>query len=209
MKADAKALHQAVKNASLFAKKGGWADAVMVEHHVGGGLSFVSCDDYVGIDSRVDIGTERQLHEGLFYLSPQSIKDLEKWLRDVDGDCWVTTGDNQFHVDIGKPDEVLHLDVIECPSEDWWNMFDYVMQNTFVTPRSQQTFEISPDRLTQLSRLEPKGEYPLSLGHCVVGEDERRCVAFRYGPDTLGMIMPLDREALKKAYGDKLKEVVW
>lgn len=199
MKVDAKALHQAVKNVSLFAKKGGWADAVKVEtqkHE----LAFTSCDDYVGVTSRVTYSGAK-VPPGEFFISPQSVKDLEKCLRNQDGELEANLGIHNFTI---TEEEFVAID---CPDPEWWGMFDYVMDHVYAFPQEVSVFEISGDRLTQMSRLEPKGEYPVAFGHCDV--DGRGCVAFKYGPDTYGMIMPLDREALRKAYGDKFKEVVF
>lgn len=213
MKVDAKALHQAVKNASLFAKKSGWADAVKVTADFQAlRLSITTCDDHVGITSSLSYAGAIS---GEFFISPQSLKDLEKYLRDKAGELPIRVNDSGdmgdhgrvFHIEVGEAEDVCVSPITDCPDPEWWGMFTFVMDHAYAFPEQRGTWEISPDRLTQLSRLEPKGEYPLSLGHCDVRG--RACVAFMYGPSTFGMIMPLDREALKKAYGDKLKEVVW
>lgn len=201
MKVDALQLWQAVKNVSLFTKKGGWAEAVEVHHHYDGYLRFRTSDDFVGIQSTVQVGTKSQLQD--FHLSPQDFKELEKSLRAVKGEVEVFLIENQLHID----PLITSFQTIECPDLDWWPMFTYVMDHTFVFPEARTTFDIGGDRMTQLSRLEPKSDYPVSFGHCSVGD--KKTTAFRYGPTTTGMIMDLDREKLAEVYGDRLGDVVW
>ncbi len=215
VKIDAKALWRAVKNATLFAKKGGWADAVEFYHDTTGFLRIRTSDDYVGIDSRVPFVADRLLFHGTLFISPESLKLLEKFLRDRDEELSIRLnhsgdlgdGESVTSFEIGEGDDCWFTIPMDCPDEGWWSMFDYVMDHTFAFPESRITFEISPDRMTQLSRLEPKSEYPISFGHCSVSG--KNTTAFRYGPMTTGMIMDLDRKALEEVYKDKIGDVLW
>lgn len=202
MKIDAQLLWQAVKNVSVFSRKDGWAGGVHVERHHDGTLRFRTSDDFVGIESRIHVGTESQVQP--FYLYHESVKELEKSLRDKKG---------ELHISIGGADGVLTVGsefstkTMGCPDEGWWNMFTYVMDHVYAFPQSAHDWSLDPQRLSKMNLLEPKAEYPLSLGHCDLGGDQY--IAFKYGPSTHGMIKPLNREKLKEAYGDKLSEVVW
>lgn len=202
MKVDAKQLWQAVKNVSIYSRKDGWAGAVEVSVYFGGEISFRTSDDFVGIDSRVR-ATEDIPDGERFYLSHESVKDLEKCLRDKTG---------EVELSVSGPDGVLVVGEFStkpfgCPNEDWWDMFTYVMDHANAFPSSEAvSWALDPARLSKFNLLEPKAEFPLALSNCYVDSDS--FVAFKYGPNTFGMIKPLERDALEKVYDD-ISEVLW
>lgn len=56
-----------------------------------------------------------------------------------------------------------------------WKTVDEDSWNT------KSMFEVSPARLARLARLRPTGQYPLSFAF------EKEMLAFKYGPDTIGV----------------------
>lgn len=205
MRVDAVELWSAVKNVSVYSKKDGWAQTVKVHHHVNGNLLFRTSDDYIGIESGVSAGTEVQVPD--FYLSHDSIKELEKWLRAQKGELLFQVYKERLVVD-SEDGPLVEAGILDCPDRDWWEMFGYIMGMAFSAPHddSDGPFEVDPTRLSKLNLLEPKTKYPLSWKRASDGG--KGVVAFKYGPSTYGVVMPLDREKLEEVYPN-LDEVVW
>lgn len=214
MRVDAKLLWQAVKNVAVYSRKDGWAGAVKVEITTNT-LRFTTSDDFVGITSLVIMIAEGLGQQTEFYLSHDSIKELEKWLRDLTGEVGVRVNDSgdmgpehervvQFEV--SDDDKCFVGPIIDCPANDWWEMFTYVMDHVNAFPEPSAPWALDPARLSKMNLLEPKAEFPLALSNCQINEN--KFVAFKYGPNTFGMIKPLEREALEKVYDD-ISEVLW
>lgn len=216
MRVDSSLLWQAVKNVSTFSRKDGWAGGVRVESTVSGNLTLTTSDDFVGIKAVVTLLEYEGLQE--FYLSHESIRELEKWLRDRNEEieCMLTedpTDRKVFQLDAVSAEELhpesLHwAEVIDCPSEEWWSMFEYILHEASLRQHTPgPSWEIDPARLSKLSLLEPKAKFPVSWKSVVI--DNRQIEAFKYGPDTYGVIMTLNREELEKVYKDRISEVLW
>lgn len=210
MKIDAQALWRAVKNVSLFSREKGWAQATKFSSNPATArLELTTSDDFVGIRSQVDwSGIEVP---DSFYLSHKDLKELEKFLREKSGEVELHLFADEQTMELRMEEvAVYYVDLKECPDQEWWEMFEEVM--LYTNPDQRDTamefgFALDPARLSKMNLLEPKGEYPLALNFREVHGN--RFVAFKYGPNTAGMISPLRREALEEAYGDKIGEVLW
>ncbi len=215
MKVDAKELWQSIKNVSIFSREKGWAGgATKFSTNALRELSLATSDDFVGIRSKVELNDLGGREE--FYLSHKSLKELEKWLRDKDGEVEVKMALEEcigfyFEGDTGHtpPDSWREIDTIECPDPEWWGMFDNLMMDAGKHVENLPPWAFDPARLSKMNLLEPKAEYPLALAGCIIEGYGDYFVAFKYGPNTQGVLSPLRMDALKEAYGDKIDEVVW
>jgi hypothetical protein len=189
MKVDAQQLWQAVKNATLFTRErtsdgktlnGGEAMFQIQPGRVDvvGALNFISVMTSVATDT-----TDREK----IFIPAKDLKELERELREREG---------ELELDLSMGTEDAH-------DPEFWDELGKVSYSIGAHPAKVSAFETNPELLTQMGRLEPKGEYPLSwMGFRHEGD---LCVAFRYGPRTYGILVPLDREALVEAgHGDHL-----
>lgn len=177
-------LWEALKNASLFCREKTWNGGECRLRATGDGWLEVSAsDDFVGVVTQVPFDPEekwdrfitaRQLRGG------RDISGLEKRVGEsVEG-----------YISL---DELLTDATTEPTEPEWWKQFDQILRDA--TKEPIKTLEVNPARLTMLSRLEPKGEFCLSITGASY-EDENLWL-FAYGPDTMGVIVPLNREDLK------------
>lgn len=184
MKIDAQLLWQAVKNASLFCRDKTWNGGEAMLDLERGVLSVISSNDFVTVISQVpDIV---HVGEGSGFINTKDLKAIEKDLRDQ-------TGEIEFE---------LFTNAAKEPQ--WWkDLFSLVMPALGRTPKNVGPWELNPEHLTLLSRLEPKGQYPLSFQAFAVGDDW--LWGFKYGTTTYGMIVPLERQSLK--LGEEVRKV--
>jgi hypothetical protein len=213
MKVDAKLLWQAVKNVSVYSRKDGWAGAVKVDID-DSRVSLTTSDDFVGITSVIPFDSHPRGRD-TFWLSHDSVKELEKYLRDLTGEVGVRVNDSGnmgrgydrvIQFEVGDDDKCFVGPAIGCPNEEWWGMFEYVMDHVNAFPVAADSWALDPARLSKMNLLEPKAEYPLALSNCEI--DGERFVAFKYGSNTFGMIKPLDVEKLREVY-DRIEDVLW
>ena len=185
---DAGELGDALKNVLLFGKEKTFAGAVRFDFDSVGTWTLLACDNFVGIKHQihVDYAGNHEYH----YLAPKAVKELEAGLRGQEGD-----------VDID-----LEALSIPCPNEQFWAMFETLVDNINKHPIEAGSFDIDFARIGQLRLLNPKGKFPGSFSNFEI--TGQRFLAWRYGPDTLGVLMPLDRAKLAEVY-DNLSEVVW
>lgn len=172
----------ALKNATLYAKQK-TANGGEVRFELGEKkLQITSSDNFVSVCNTVptlnDIPAEQQ---GMYYLDASDVKTMERYTRDLVGkqEHW------SFEFKEYQP----------VPKEpQWWEAFDGIMRDILRSPTKLTTFDINPERLALLSRLEPKGSYVLSW--LAFKHQSTTQLAFRYGPDTVGLLVPLNRDKL-------------
>lgn len=177
MKVDAQLLWRAVKNATLYCKEKTWNGGEARIGTVGEELVVTSSDDFVTVQTRVP--TEHDVFPR--WVSAKELKALEKDLREKSGMI------NLMSADIGRDTAV---------DPEWWQGLDSVFAEVALGHflGGVETWELNPERLALLNRLEPKGEYPLSFQARPVGDGNDWLWALRYGPCTTGLVVPLNRD---------------
>ena len=86
----------------------------------------------------------------------------------------------------------------------WWDHVNASINGSVKGRLLDPTLALSPDRLRKFGLLEPRGKYPLDLER--VQWNHNDIVRWKYGPDTNGVLAPLDRDILRKQYGS---EILW
>ncbi len=188
MKIDAQLLWQAVKNASLFCRDKTWNGGEAMLEVESGLLSVISSNDFVTVVSQVPVVLPpfAEVEKTHGFIGTKDLKEVEKGLRD-------RTGEIEFELASNTAKE-----------PQWWKDLEtLVMPALGRTPKNVGPWELNPEHLTLLSRLEPKGQYPLSFQAFAVGDDW--LWGFKYGTVTYGMIVPLEREQLKM--GEEVRKV--
>jgi hypothetical protein len=178
MRVNAKSFWVACKNSSLYAREKSWngGEVAISFDRESQTVSVASCDDFVGLTTSVGV----EVAETKTYFVPaRDLKDMEKVLRDQTGE--------------------IELDFSEMSTEpkepEWWDGFEYALDNLGSIPEALPTWEVNPERLALLNRLEPKGQYPLSVRSCSIHGEP--LLAWKYGPRTAGLIVPLDRAEME------------
>ena len=187
MKVDAQEMWRAVKNASLFSRektKDGptlnlgecllHAKTVIRDGYAVGVVDVVAALDLISVSTTVDL--KEPVPEGGVFLSSKEAKDLEKLLKDQEGDV-------ELDLSLGSP---------EAKEPEFWEELETIYESIGRYPTSVPFFDGNPELFTQLSRLEPKGEWPLSW--MPFRHEGDLCLAYRYGPKTVGVLVPLDRD---------------
>lgn len=197
MRVDAQKLWEAVKNATLYCRErhsdgtrtfNGGEVQVAVD---GTTLRVTASDDFVSVVTHVDVplsnaGTPQKMGFSEHYIPYKQLKALELALRNENG---------KYSIALKEWRE-------KSEQPEWWEEFGKVLDSAGKDPVALNAWEVNPERLALLSRLEPKGEYPLSWLGCKY--EGASILAFRYGPKTHGIVIPLDREDLEDKHGEWL-----
>ncbi len=186
MKTDVLLLWRAIKNATLFARPKTY-NGGEVEFSFGDGfVSVSSSDDVVSVVTTVELHHQNQRPNTRLYLPTKAVKQLERQLRE------------EF---VGKT-KWVELDLAEATLDaydpEWWKGFEYVMTESPKRAVEITRWDCNPERLSMLSRLEPKGEAALSLLSAKLAD--LPLWVYRYGQFTMGSIIPLDRHEMKPEY---------
>jgi hypothetical protein len=190
MKVDARLMWQAVKNATLYCKAKTWNGG---EAKIGVGedfLSVMASDDFVSVLTTVPFNPEGQDWSTLpgpdIYLPAKALKGLEQDLSGAEGLIALN----------------LHDAAVDPAEPEWWDVFEDAFAKVGTRPARSKTFEVNPARYSRLALLEPKPrkkddpEWPLSWTTCIINGEPVQ--AFRYGPYTVGIVIPLDRDKMTK-----------
>lgn len=170
MKVESSLLWEALKNASLFAREKAINSGEVQFSIKDETLTITSSDGFIGVAVEASaLGNP----DDTFYLQTKEVKALERQLREYpSGSIKVA----------GAPES----------QDPWfWDDFGELMQRVRSEKLKQiKTWACNPERLSMLSRLEPKGQYPLVWESVSVGPDHYW--RFKYGPNTFGVLVPLD-----------------
>lgn len=209
MKIQAKDLWRLMYNAQLFTDKKSATGGVAKFRQVIGpsaGLAVFATDDHVAI---CDKAPGENTEFGEFFLSLETMKQLEKSLREIVGEMNLVIEDGEFRY-IGMDGAVPFAD---SGDPDLWNMvgqmlsgFDFEYTPLGGDPLT--VFALNPDRLRKFSLLKP-GDYPIDIKTGYDRVLERDLVAFKAGPTLRGVLAPLDRKLLTEKYGEDAGSVMW
>ena len=175
---------QAIKNATLFTrpKTLSGSQARFEFSHAHRKLSITAALDAVSVVTTVDVLSVEGVDESVtWFVDQKELSALERDIRNHGGQT-VT-----FEVD---PDS-LH----DAQEPEFWEALDDVYQSINSRWTKLEYFDTAPELMTQLSRLEPKGQHAISWLPFQHNQD--LCLAFRYGPNTVGVLVPLDRDSLE------------
>lgn len=184
---DAYELWCGLKNAVVVAKEKTWNGGEVQLKLSCDGLVVNASDDFISVSTVVlpkNPKTYKDMEKAVRLYAPiKQIKEFERTLRLCRG--------QDFNFD-------LDLFTDEPAAGEWWEDFERLQEKDFPL-RSTGVWECNPERLSIFSRLEPKGEYPISWKYCMY--DAVDFWAFRYGPATCGIITLLDRTSIQEEHG--------
>lgn len=173
---DAKELWESVKNATLLSSSTGPGVFLGTSP---GCLELIAVDEFSALSTSVMQGG---IPDGLdVVFEHKAINELEKRLRSAPS----TLIDLVFE---GELCRVADIEVACAPPKDseYWEKVAEILWSSEATTIGAH--KVNPERLSKLSRLEPKGEWPLNL--CIT----EGFIRWEYGERTHGVITAIEEE---------------
>lgn len=220
MKILAEHFQRLLYNAIQFSAKDSSLGGVVLFHSTGEVLEVYASDDYVAM---VDTAPIEDAPEIDFWLGLKEVKELEKWLRDKDGEVEIILHEQEIEVD-----HVLHsslpLQIVSEPP-DFCAVVEVVHSepNPFTgefSPASEP-FAIRAERFTRFRLLKTPDSPSCRDGYPIDFLWDGRLVRWRCGPNLKGVIGPLARYSyvdqatgeqvtgIKQLYATEEVEVLW
>lgn len=219
MKILAEDLQRLCYNATQFSAKDSSLKGVVYFHFDGNGtLEVYASDDYVAMVDRAPA----EAAELDFWLGLKEVKELEKWLRDQEGELNLYLDLDQLGT--GRSSEDIEIQRVTEPP-DFGPVVDVVWSESNPLaedhyPASREPFAIRSERFTKFRLLRPPPSPSCKDGYPIDFTWDGRLVRWKCGPLMNGVIGPLARHSfidqvtgeqvvgIKQLYADE-EGVLW
>lgn len=221
MKLNAEDLQRLCYNAAQFSSKDSSLKGTVCFDFTEDHLEVYASDDYVAMVDRAPLPNREGA--SVFHLGLKEVKELEKWLRDIDGEVEIVVHDDEIEVDpvalsslplptvIVPPDFGPVVDVV-------WSEPNPLAEDYY--PASREPFAIRAERFTRFRLLRTPESPSCKDGYPIDMLWDGRLVRWKVGPYLKGVIGPLSRVSftdaatgerimgIKELYAEEV-EVLW
>lgn len=221
MKILAEDLQRLCYNATQFSAKDSSLKGVVYFDFTEDQLEAYASDDYVAMVDRAPLPDRKGAQA--FHLGLKEVKELERWLRDIDGEVGIILHDDEVEVD---PIALSSLALPKWPDPlDFGPVVDVVWSESNPLaedhyPASREPFAIRSERFTKFRLLRTPPSPSCKDGYPIDFTWDGRLVRWKCGPLMNGVIGPLARHSfidqvtgeqvvgIKQLYADE-EGVLW